>query len=271
MSKTYKQQIESYYNDDAADFDARYWRNPVLQRIRQDFREQVKRHSFKNMLEIGFGTGLDLLHFTRTHPDVKIAGIDISSGMHQLALERLSKEKLSNVKVFRASVEEAGELFVNSRFDMIYVFFGALNTVEDLQRASDTLYRLAMPGGVLVLSFVNKYYVAGMFIELLKMRFKSAFSRLKPEWGGYSPERNLPSRCYTPSEIKKIFSGFKLKSRKGYSIVYPAWYYPGLIQLLSRVSRWLWKTDMLLNKTPLWRFGEYTLFVFQKPDDVRKH
>ncbi len=260
----YYQQIESYYDGDAEDFDARYWKNYVLQRIRQDFREEVKRHSFTSMLEIGYGTGLDMEHFAKTHPDVKVAGIDISGEMKNIARKRAQKQNLSNVKAEKGSVEDIENLFPGEKFDMVYVFFGALNTVEDLKKTADILYRIVAPGGVMVLSFVNKYYLAGMMIEMLKLRFGAAFSRLRKVWGGYSPTEFLPSRCYSPKEIKNMFSQFSLVKRKGYSIVHPAWYYHGLNRLIRRVSPLLWKSDMLVNKTFAWRYGEYALYVFKK-------
>lgn len=266
--KNYYKQVEDYYNEDAVDFDQRYWENPVLQFIRQDFREEVKRHTFKNMLEIGYGTGLDLVHFSKTHPGVKVAGVDISSGMHQIATQRIRRENLKNVFAAKGSIEEVATLFPGEKFDLIYVFFGALNTVDDLESAAKTLREISSPGGVLVLSFVNKYYLAGFILELLKGKFASAFSRLRPEWGGYSPTKFLPSRCYRPGEIRKYFSEFQLIKRRGYSIIHPAWYYRKLYNLLGRMNRFTWKADRLLNKTPLWRFGEYFMFVFQNPDNI---
>lgn len=268
-SKTYYSQVEAYYDEDAPEFDSRYWQNPVLQQIRQDFREEVKRHTYRSMLEIGCGTGLDLVHFGKTHPDVRIAGIDISGGMCRIAGERIRREKLTHVNVFKAGVEEVEAHFGRGQFDLVYVFFGALNTVEDLRDAGTALNRVLASGGVMVLTFVNRHYVAGMLIEILKLRFRAAFSRLKPEWGGYSPARHLPSRCYTPAEIKKAFPDFELVKRKGYCIIHPAWYYHRLNRLTGKFSRHLWKADQVLNRTPLWRFGEYTLFVFQKPDDIQ--
>ena len=268
MKEAFYRQVEAYYDSDAPDFDGRYWQNHVLQRIRQDFREEVKRYVFTDMLEIGYGTGLDLLHFAKTHPDVTVAGIDISGGMQQIASERIQQAGLQNVEAAKGSVEQLESLFPRRQFDMVYVFFGALNTVDDLYEAARHIYRATAPGGVLVLSFVNKYYLAGMLIELLKLRPRAAFSRLKPRWGGYSPSRYLPSRCYSPGEIQKAFSGFKLLKKKGYSILHPAWYYHGLNRLLRRFTPWLWKADMALNKTTFWKSGEYSLFVFQKPDGI---
>lgn len=266
--KDYYAQVETYYDGDATDFDARYQRNPVLQRIRQDFREEVKRHRFNNMLEIGYGTGLDMVHFGKTHPDAQVAGIDISGGMLAEARKKIQKERLTNVSAHKGKVEDIRGLFPGKQFDMVYVFFGALNTVADLKEAAGQIYDATAPGGTLVLSFVNKHYAAGMLLEVLKFRFRAAFSRLKPVWGGYSPSLYLPSRCYSPNEVVSAFAGFRLIRKKGYSIVHPAWYYHGLNRLLRKASPVLWKTDKLLNKTVLWRFGEYSLFVFQKPDNI---
>ena len=39
---SYYEEVGNYYDKDAVDFEQRYWKNPVLQRIRQSFREEVK-------------------------------------------------------------------------------------------------------------------------------------------------------------------------------------------------------------------------------------
>ncbi len=264
MANKYYNTVKTYYDEDAGDFDERYWQNPVLQTIRQSFREEVKKHPFRNMLEIGYGTGIDLAHFGVTHPEVTVYGIDISGEMCRITKERAKKQGLENVFAAEGSVEDIERLFPETQFDMIYVFFGALNTVADLDETALILKKLIKNDGVMVLSFVNKYYILGMLIESVKLRFSHAFARLRPVWGGYSPVKYLPSRCYSPKEIVRTFSGLELLKRRGYSIVHPAWYYHGLNRRLGGIRRWLWKADILLNKTFFWKFGEYTLFVFRK-------
>ncbi|MBE0652539.1 MAG: class I SAM-dependent methyltransferase [Bacteroidales bacterium] len=268
MKEEYYQTVETYYDEDAGDFDARYWKNPVLQRIRQEFREQVKRYPFTSLLEIGYGTGLDLIHFARTHPGVRVSGIDISGEMCRITREKITQQMLSNATAEKGSVEDLDRLFPGQQFDMVYVFFGALNTVQNLELAAGHLYRITKPGGILVLSFVNKYYLAGMLIEIMKLRLRAAFSRLKPEWGGYSPTKYLPSKCFSNREIRGAFAEFKLLKKSGYSILHPAWYYHNLNRMLGGGRNILWQADRCLNQTPLWRFGEYSLFIFQKPDHI---
>jgi ubiquinone/menaquinone biosynthesis C-methylase UbiE len=264
MKEEYYQEVGTYYDKDATDYDSRYWSNPVLQRIRQSFREETKRYPGATMLEIGCGTGLDLMHFSKTHPDRKIYGIDISNEMISICREKILTNGCTNIEIHQGRTQDIKDLFPGKTFDIIYVFFGALNTTEDLHLAAQHLSDVLNPGGHLVLSFVNKWYLGGMMIDLVRFRFSNAFSRLKPIWGGYSPVKFLPSHCYTPKNITNAFAELNMLKRKGYSIIHPAWYFTGIVKRLGRLKRVIWNIDEQLNKTFLWQFGEYTLFVFKK-------
>ena len=155
-------------------------------------------------------------------------------------------------------------MFTPGEFDLVFVFFGALNTVADLDYTAAQIRTLIKTGGHAVLTFVNKWYLREMLVQFLKMNFQTSFSRLRKEWGGYSTDRHLPSRCYSPRQIKNSFSGFECVEQKGYSITFPAWYnfrkYMNNEDLLDR----LWLRDQNLQGTFLWSKGEYTLFVFRK-------
>jgi ubiquinone/menaquinone biosynthesis C-methylase UbiE len=264
MKQGFYPEVGKYYDADAADFDGRYWKNPVLQEMRQSFREEVKRYPFKTVLEIGCGTGLDLIHFGTVYPGIEIHGIDVSPEMIRISRDKIAKSQLKNVQAFTATVEECPVLFSGQKFDLIYVFFGALNTVENLAVNASVLRSMLAPDGRLVLTFVNKWYLGGMLIEAARLRFGRSIARLKPVWGGYSPVKYLPSRCYSPSEITNAFSGFSIISRKGFSITHPAWYYTGINRRLGRIRKILLRLDGFLNRTPFWRYGEYTLFTFQR-------
>ncbi|MFA6468582.1 MAG: class I SAM-dependent methyltransferase [Bacteroidota bacterium] len=264
MDNEYYREVGQYYDKDAADYDSRYWANPVLQRMRQSFREETKRYTAVTMLEIGCGTGFDLVHFGTTHSERKIYGIDISGEMVQRAQERIQKSGCNNIEVRQGNEGDISSIFPGQKFDLVYVFFGALNTVDDLDRAAQDVAESLNPGGHLVLTFVNRWYLGGMLMELVRFRFSSAFSRLRKVWSGYSPYKFLPSHCYAPGRIMKSFKELQLRKRIGYCIFHPAWYYTGINKRIIRISRFLWKLDAAANKTVLWRFGEYSLFVFQK-------
>ena len=264
---SYYEEVGNYYDKDAVDFEQRYWKNPVLQRIRQSFREEVKEFPFRRALEIGFGPGFDLIHFARIFPGAEMCGIDVSEEMVQLAQQKIEAHALTNVRVGQGSVEHITEHFPEASFDLIYVFFGALNTVEDIEQAFECLADHLEEGGRMVLTFVNKWYLQGMLIELLKGRPVQAFSRLKKVWGGYSPTEFLASRCYSPAEISRCAErvGLKLCTRSGYSIVSPAWYYHGLNRRLpSRIRQAAWNLDRRIANGPLGGLGEYALYDLRK-------
>jgi ubiquinone/menaquinone biosynthesis C-methylase UbiE len=261
---SYYQRVAEYFDQDAPDFDSWYWGNPVLQRIRQGFREVVKRHRFITALELGCGTGLDLSHFGRIYPGCRFFGMDVSPAMVRLARAKVSDHRLSNVEVAQGSVEQIEECFPGQRFDLVYVFFGALNTVESLPDAADILYRVIAPGGVLVISMVNRWYVADMLINLLRGRWRQARRRLGHVWGGYSPTRRLETRCYGPQQVATAFGreGFLVRHR-GFSIAYPPWYRAHWVPRIRRLGRWLWELDKLISRTPLWSCCEYALYVYR--------
>jgi SAM-dependent methyltransferase len=261
----YYRRVAEYFDQDAPEFDERYWRNTVLQRIRQAFREEVKRHRFTAALELGCGTGLDLCHFGRLYPDRQFFGLDVAPRMVQLAWAKIAEQRLSNASVAEGSVEQIEQRFPGVRFDLVYVFFGALNTVHSLSTAADILYGVTSPGGVLVLTVVNRWYLPEMLIDIVRGRARRSPRRFDPIWGGYSPTRHLDTRCYSPRDIAAAFGREgTLVRRRGYSILYPAWYRAHWLSRLRRVASWLWEMDSFINRTPLWSVGEYALYVYRR-------
>ena len=217
-------------------------------------------------MEVGFGPGFDLVHFAEQFPEQQYYGIDISEEMVRLTQEKIDTGKLINAQVAPGSVEHLNTLFPEVKFDMIYVFFGALNTVDDLSHAMSCLRNVLKPGGRMVLTFVNKYYLAGTLIELLKGKPKNAFARWRRVWGGYSPTNYLASKCYAPGSIcEKV--ALPLTYSRGYSIVYPAWYYHKLHKILpNALLQMLWSIDDAVSSTKLGTFGEYMLYEFQSSE-----
>jgi ubiquinone/menaquinone biosynthesis C-methylase UbiE len=261
---SYYFEVESFYDEDAnMGFEARAKGNRSLERIRNDFRVITMQYPFTNALEIGCGPGFDIHWFATRFPERQFTAVDISSGMVEMARARLEKDNLKNGTVFRSDERRLVEMFGAGSFDLVYVYFGALNTVENLDIAVEDIRRLLKPGGIVVVTFVNKWYLRELLVQLAKFNFKLAFARLGRFWGGYSSMRSLPSHCYSPGRIKKAFKDFTLLERKGYSIVYPAWYNDHKVSNNPVKADRLWKIDQKLQKTTFWSTGEYTLFVFK--------
>ena len=267
----YYERVGAYFDQMTPRWEERYWTNTAAQRIRQAFREEVKRLPWRTALEVGCGTGLDLAHFGTIYPEREVVGIDVSPRMVEVARRCVAASRArGDVRVEQADAEGAPELAGPEAFDLCYVFFGALNTVEDLHRVADRLYEAVRPGGHLVLTCVNRWYLAEVLISLARGRWRFAFERYRPTWNGYTPERPMPGRCYSPPEVRRAFGrAGRLVRRRGFSIAYPAWY---RTHWLGRLGRWggrLWDLDRMLSRTPLWSCGEYALYVFRKADHPR--
>jgi len=262
--RRYYHTVAAYYDQESERFEEHYRNNRILQRLRDDFRRITEQYPFQSCLEIGYGPGLDLRYFAEKYPDRCVRGIDVSSGMWRQACANLQHLAAADVRADIGTPEELSRLYPDQRFDLIYCYYGALNTVTDLDVVAGRLRHHLSDQGVMVLTFVNRWYLFDMVWNLLRLRWRKSVARLQPEWPGYAPQRPLASRCRSSREIKRAFQPwFTLVERKGYSILYPAWFRHRFIDGSSYLGRLLWRIDQLFNKTVFWNCGEYSLYVFR--------
>lgn len=257
----YYAQVASYYDLDALSFEKRYEDNPVLKRIRGSFREITEKYNYQNALEIGCGPGFDVCYFAKKNPNSRVYAIDISKEMTKLATDTCVKLGLTNTSIRTGTVENIQELFPDVKFDLIYVFFGGLNTVKDLSVAAHQLKSVCIPDTKLVLTFVNRFYITEIPLWLVNRRADKAFERVQGKWQGYSDNRKLPSKVYSAKDVKIAFGDhFETSNTRGYSIFYPAWYRSHNLVKLGSFADHLWRFDELISKTPFWNIGEYSLY-----------
>jgi len=169
------------------------------------------------------------------------------------------------VRVERACTEDVATVFPGEQFDLVYSFFGPLNTEPDLAGAVRALATVVPPGGILVLTFVSRVFLLDSLMHLLRGRPQRALARIRNRWRGYNEVSPLDASLYFTSDIERSFAGaFDLERREGFSIVYPAWYRVAHFRAQGRLMRSLWVVDRVLNRTPLWSLGEHLLYVFRR-------
>ena len=255
----------AYYDAFAAVAEERYTSNHVLVRVREAFRRAVEPYPAATVLDLGCGPGTDLAWFAARYPGRRYAGIDVSPRMVALARVKLADRA---VRVERGCAEDLPRVFPGEQFDLIYSFFGPLNTEPDLARAVGALAQAVAPGGVLVLSFVSRTYVADTAVHLLRGRPGRAVARLANRWRGYVPQTPLQAWLYFPRQIEARFApAFQVERREGFSILYPAWYRATRFAERGALVRALWIADRVLNRTPLWSAGEHLLYVLRRSAD----
>ncbi len=259
------QQTGAYYDSFADTAEERYGSNHVLVRVREAFRRAVEPYPARSVLDLGCGTGTDLAWFAARYPGRRYAGIDVSPRMVEIAQARIGAH---GARIERGCAEDIPRVFPGERFDLVYSFFGPLNTEPDLGKAVAALAQAVAPRGVLVLSFVNRAYVADAAVDLVRFRPKRAVARFRNRWQGYNTKIPVDASLYFARQIAARFAPlFDVERREGFSILYPAWYRAHRFRRSGSWIRALWIADRALNRTPLWSMGEHLLFVLRRSAD----
>lgn len=107
----------------------------------EEYRQQLLAGVSGEILEIGFGTGLNLSHY----PDrvSKITTIDSNAGMQKVARSRISN---SNIVVDHRVLNGESLPMADASFDSI-VCTWTLCSIKDADKAIAEVYRLLKPGG----------------------------------------------------------------------------------------------------------------------------
>ena len=264
-SKDYHKTVADYYDEEAHSFEERARQNPILNNLRQQFRDVVMEGEVENLLEIGYGPGLDMVWFSKHDEVKKVHGLDITPNFQKIVANKALIETKLNPLL--GGPETISKHLEPNSIDTIYIFFGALNTCSELESAIEKMSLVLKPGGRVIATFVNKWYAFEILWNLITFRPTKAFARLKKVWTGYSPTRKLDSRCYSARQIDAFFKPHLVRRfRKGYCIAHPAWYRFHWAPLGGIRSKTLFTIDRLLQWTPFWNLGEYSLYVYYKSE-----
>ena len=104
-------------------------------------RQQLLAAVYGEVLEIGFGTGLNLPHYPAQVG--KITTVDPNAGMHRLAQRRVRRSK---VEVDRRVLSGERLPFEGDRFDCVVSTF-TLCSIGDVGQALGEVYRVLRPSG----------------------------------------------------------------------------------------------------------------------------
>jgi SAM-dependent methyltransferase len=153
------------------------------------------------ILDAGGGTGRKTLPLAKM--GYKITLSDLSSGMLNIAKEKLRKENLlGKVKIIEADVADLP--FQNESFDFVLCVGGPLS-IADSSKAASELVRVLKKKGKIFVDATSRYYLV---LQWFKRDPGSALSLAKKESFG----------AFSPKELRELFqrNGIKVIGIYGY-------------------------------------------------------
>ncbi len=125
----------------------------------------------ENVLEIGCGTGRNLVRAALLYPDIRFFGIDISTEMLTSAISAISRRDLTNrIRVAHGDATDFNPqvLFGIPQFDQVMISY-SLSMIPDWRRVLQAAVSRLKPGGRLhIVDFGNQDRLPGMARSLLR-------------------------------------------------------------------------------------------------------
>lgn len=199
--KSKKEQVIEMFDSIAPRYDSlnhilsfgidKFWRWSLVRRL--------TRLSPKRILDVATGTGDLAIHLSRKNPQAHITGVDISSGMISVGIDKYKRKSISNIEMQIADSESLP--FDDGKFDCVTVAFGVRN-FENLKQGISEIYRVLDKGGscfILEFSQPSRNHFFGFFYHLY---FKYVLPLL-----GRLLSKDDSAYAYLPSSVKAFPQG----------------------------------------------------------------
>jgi ubiquinone/menaquinone biosynthesis C-methylase UbiE len=168
-----------------------------------------ERYSGKRVLEVGCGTGTDLLQFARG--GALVTGVDLTPGSIEIARRRFEVYGLAG----QFAIGDAEDLaFPDESFDAVYTF-GVLHHTPDTERAISEVGRVLRRGGraiVMIYHRASLYYWVGLMLKrgVLKGELLSSSpEQIMSRYVEYTETGARPLvKAYRRREARHLFRGF---------------------------------------------------------------
>ena len=132
--------------------------------------EQIAAAPQGSVLEVGCGTGRNLLILARRFPSIQFYGVDISSEMLRTAYRKVFRSGLTNIHLAQADAQmfNAREVFnIDQLFDAVF-FSYSLSMIPDWRKALEVAMASLSPSGSLyIVDFWDQQDWPGVIRQLL--------------------------------------------------------------------------------------------------------
>jgi ubiquinone/menaquinone biosynthesis C-methylase UbiE len=171
----YKQQIADIYSRRSPNYDESEWHLQIARRLVEY--AQIRRG--QRVLDIATGTGMVAIEAAQiVGLEDRVVGVDISTGMLEVARRKIEALNLSNVELQLADAETLN--FPDNSFDRI-LCSSAFIWMSDLTAALRLWLRFLKPGGILSFhAFAETAFVGGVVSQQVVEKYGVSLALSKP-------------------------------------------------------------------------------------------
>ena len=162
---------------------------PMLAKHRKDVLDEVS----GNILEIGFGTGLNLAHYPAAIK--KITTVDVNAGMNALAQKRIDQ---SSIEVENLTLNGENLTMEDESFDSV-VSTWTMCSIQNIDQAMSEIHRVLKPGGRLF--FIEH----GLSDDKKVQKWQNSLNPLQKIWA---------DGCHMNRKINEIIEKPKIRIEK---------------------------------------------------------
>ena len=220
------------------------------------------------LVEVGCGTGAETVEISK-HA-ARIVATDISEKMLDILKLKIKAKRLSEsiipFKVRAAEISQVADFLGERNVNVVYSFNGALNCEPELDKFVTELSSLLVDGGYFVCSIRNSFCLSEAISHAAVLQFDKMTPRKNQPVMVSVGGMDIPAFYYPPKEFAEHFERhFKLKTLIGLPAFLPPAYLSDHYLKFRKVGLPLEKMEEILaDHFPFNRFGDQSLFVFQK-------
>jgi len=231
LAERYLEQCDEYTNHEererlVSNWEAQYER---AQSIVSDFKLRAGDPSGSRFLEVGFGSGIQLLTFAKA--GAQVSGLEVNPVLYEIATECFAREGVEGeLHLYDGSTMP----FNDSTFDFAFSV-SVLEHTADPDRLISEVARVLVPGGKFYLSFPNRLTLREHHTDIL------GISYLPRAWASY-----IVRKFYNRNSVEELNLHFVsyltlLRSLRGTGlrIQYEVGDAPGMKAFVKRVLSWM--------------------------------
>lgn len=220
------------------------------------------------LLEVGCGTGAEAIEVSK-----HVAGIvatDISSSMISLLERKVAarglSRKITAMEIGAAQLGRVSGSLPGGKTRVVYSFNGALNCEPSIEEFPAELSKVTEDGGYFVCSIRNTLCISEAMAHAAVMQWDRMAPRKKQPIMVSVGGIDIPSYYYSPGTFARFFARmFKVRKMFGLPAILPPAYLSDIYFRARPVLSFTERLEKTVAGTfPFNRFGDQTLFVFQK-------